>query len=42
MNASVFGAVSQNVSAVVLSVALPKGSKREFHVRFLTLGRFFP
>jgi hypothetical protein len=42
MNASVFGAVSQNVSAVVLSAVLRKASKREFRVCFLTLGRFFP
>jgi hypothetical protein len=42
MSASVFGAVSQNVSAVALSVALRKASKREFYVHFLTLGRFFP
>jgi hypothetical protein len=42
MNASVFGAVSQNVSAVVLSAALLKGSKREFQLRFHTLGRFSP
>jgi hypothetical protein len=42
MNASVFGAVSQNVNAVVLSAVLRKASKREFYVRFLTLGRFFP
>jgi hypothetical protein len=42
MNVSVFGAVFQNVSAVALSAVLPKGSKREQQVRFLTLGRFFP
>jgi hypothetical protein len=42
MNASVFGAVSQSASVVVLSVALRKASKREFYVHFLTLGRFFP
>jgi hypothetical protein len=42
MNVSVFGAVFQNVSAVVLSVALRKGNKRESQLHFLTLGRFLP